>query len=245
MPSTSKKQHNFMEAIAHSKAFAKKVGVPQSVGQDFSNADKGKKFSRGGEMKSDKAHEMHQARELRKLASEEEHEAKAMKRGGHTKKMAVGGMNPMMARPMPARPMPARPMARSAPMAMPVAPGMKHGGKAEEGHEHHMKMAHHHLKMAMKAGGKTMEKGEPHSKDMGEKMLKHGGKTHHYAKGGDVRMEPSHMEKGGDLRHGNKKHGEHAIQEKGHTRAMMPKMHGNVIGDGPIVNAKKRGGRIC
>ena len=44
MPSTSGKQHRFMEAIAHNPAFAKKVGVPQSVGQDFSNADKGKKF---------------------------------------------------------------------------------------------------------------------------------------------------------------------------------------------------------
>ena len=37
-----------MEAIAHNKAFAKKVGVPQSVGKDFSNADKGKTFRKGG-----------------------------------------------------------------------------------------------------------------------------------------------------------------------------------------------------
>jgi hypothetical protein len=44
MPSSSAKQHRFMEAIAHNKAFAKKVGVPQSVGQDFANADKGKSF---------------------------------------------------------------------------------------------------------------------------------------------------------------------------------------------------------
>jgi len=51
MPSTSKKQHNFMEAIAHSPSFAKKVGVPQSVGKDFSTADKGRKFSKGGDMK--------------------------------------------------------------------------------------------------------------------------------------------------------------------------------------------------
>ena len=51
MPSTSKKQHNFMEAVAHNPAFAKKVGVPQSVGQDFSKADKGRKFSKGGDMK--------------------------------------------------------------------------------------------------------------------------------------------------------------------------------------------------
>jgi hypothetical protein len=49
MPSTSKKQHNFMAAIAHSPAFAKKVGVPQSVGQDFTKADKGRKFSKGGD----------------------------------------------------------------------------------------------------------------------------------------------------------------------------------------------------
>jgi hypothetical protein len=48
MPSTSAKQHRFMEAIAHNKAFAKKVGVPQSVGQDFSNADKGKTFKESG-----------------------------------------------------------------------------------------------------------------------------------------------------------------------------------------------------
>lgn len=44
MPSSSKKQHNFMAAIAHSPSFAKKAGVPQSVGKDFTQADKGKKF---------------------------------------------------------------------------------------------------------------------------------------------------------------------------------------------------------
>ena len=48
MPSTSKKQHNFMAAIANSPSFAKKVGVPQSVGKDFTTADKGRKFSKGG-----------------------------------------------------------------------------------------------------------------------------------------------------------------------------------------------------
>ena len=39
-----------MEAVAHSPAFAKKAGVPQSVGKDFSTADKGRKFSKGGIM---------------------------------------------------------------------------------------------------------------------------------------------------------------------------------------------------
>ena len=52
MPSHSKKQHNFMEAIAHSPSFAKKVGVPQSVGKDYAEADKGRKFSKGGDMKN-------------------------------------------------------------------------------------------------------------------------------------------------------------------------------------------------
>lgn len=43
MPSTSNKQENFMRAVAHSRKFASKVGVPQSVGKDFNEADKAKK----------------------------------------------------------------------------------------------------------------------------------------------------------------------------------------------------------
>ena len=42
-----------MAAIAHSPAFAKKVGVPQSVGKDFTAADKGKKFGSGGYTRAD------------------------------------------------------------------------------------------------------------------------------------------------------------------------------------------------
>jgi hypothetical protein len=53
MPSKSKEQHNFMAAVANNPAFAKKAGVPQSVGKDFSNADKGRKFSKGGDMKDE------------------------------------------------------------------------------------------------------------------------------------------------------------------------------------------------
>ena len=41
-----------MAAIANSPSFAKKVGVPQSVGKEFNNADKGKTFKRGGDMKA-------------------------------------------------------------------------------------------------------------------------------------------------------------------------------------------------
>ena len=51
MPSVSKKQHKFMAAVAKNPSFAKKVGVPASVGQEFLTADKGKKFNKGGAMK--------------------------------------------------------------------------------------------------------------------------------------------------------------------------------------------------
>ena len=54
MPSSSKKQHNFMAAVANNPAFAKKAGVPQSVGQDFTKADKGRKFSKGGDTMASK-----------------------------------------------------------------------------------------------------------------------------------------------------------------------------------------------
>ena len=52
MPSVSKKQHNFMAAVANNPSFAKKAGVPQSVGKEFNDADKGKTFKRGGDMAS-------------------------------------------------------------------------------------------------------------------------------------------------------------------------------------------------
>jgi len=44
-----------MRAVAHNPAFAKKVGIPQSVGKCFSEADKGRKFRSGGTMKESKA----------------------------------------------------------------------------------------------------------------------------------------------------------------------------------------------
>ena len=52
MPSKSPKQHRFFEMVAHDPKAAKRVGVPQSVGKEFVSADKGKKFNKGGEMKS-------------------------------------------------------------------------------------------------------------------------------------------------------------------------------------------------
>jgi hypothetical protein len=54
MPSVSKKQHNFMAAVANNPKFAKKAGVSSAVGKEFLTADKGKTFRKGGEMKESK-----------------------------------------------------------------------------------------------------------------------------------------------------------------------------------------------
>ncbi len=51
MPSVSKKQHNFMAAVANNPKFAKKAGVSSAVGKEFLTADKGKTFKEGGTMK--------------------------------------------------------------------------------------------------------------------------------------------------------------------------------------------------
>jgi hypothetical protein len=53
MPSTSKKQHNFMAAVANNPKFAKKAGVPQSVGKEFTAADKGVSFKGGPRVRPD------------------------------------------------------------------------------------------------------------------------------------------------------------------------------------------------
>ena len=79
MPSTSKKQHNFMAAVANNPSFAKKVGVPQSVGKDFTTADKGRKFSKGGDTMASKMNAGFMA-------------MIAKKKGAPAKKMAGGGM---------------------------------------------------------------------------------------------------------------------------------------------------------
>jgi hypothetical protein len=47
VPSVSKKQHNLMAAVANNPAFAKKTGIPQSVGSEFMKADKGRRFGSG------------------------------------------------------------------------------------------------------------------------------------------------------------------------------------------------------
>jgi len=79
-----------MQAIAHSPDFAKKVGVPQSVGKDFATADKGKKFKEGGTMKSV---DMKKNPGMAKLPTAVRNKMGYMKKGGMAKmrKFADGG----------------------------------------------------------------------------------------------------------------------------------------------------------
>ena len=112
MPSTSGKQHRFMEAVAHNPAFAKKVGVPQSVGQEFSKADKGRKFSKGGIMAKNQGITTAKMGAVKSGGNKKfgEHAVQAK---GHTKGKQVS-------------------MAGSTPLGMKkggMAKGMKYGGK--------------------------------------------------------------------------------------------------------------------
>lgn len=50
MPSVSKKQHNFMEAVAHGMKPKSGKGPSVKVAKEFAAADKGKKFSKGGKV---------------------------------------------------------------------------------------------------------------------------------------------------------------------------------------------------
>lgn len=45
MPSKSAKQHRLMEMVDHNPKAAKRLGIPQSVGHEFVEADKGKHFA--------------------------------------------------------------------------------------------------------------------------------------------------------------------------------------------------------
>ena len=80
-----------MQAVANNPAFAKKVGVPQSVGREFTKKE-------GGQMKESKAMMKKEVSFMKKkgapksMVKHEEAEMKGMKYGGKTKKMAGGGL---------------------------------------------------------------------------------------------------------------------------------------------------------
>jgi hypothetical protein len=106
MPSTSKKQANFMAAIANNPKFAKKVGVPTSVGKNFNEADKGRKFKEGGAMKEnskmDKAQDKAMVKKAVGMHDKQMHGGKktdmaALKKGGMPMIMKDGKKIPAFA----------------------------------------------------------------------------------------------------------------------------------------------------
>lgn len=91
MPAVSKKQERFMQAVAHSPKFAKKVGVPQSVGREFTKKE-------GGEVKKEskamakKEIAFMQKKGAPKSMIKHEKAEYGMKKGG--KAYQSGGMTP-------------------------------------------------------------------------------------------------------------------------------------------------------
>ena len=94
MPSASKKQHNLMALVANDPAAAKRLGIPQKVGKEFMEADKGRKFAKGGDMKESKAMMKKEVGFMKKAGAPKsmiKHEEAEM-RASKPKKMMGGGM---------------------------------------------------------------------------------------------------------------------------------------------------------
>ena len=152
MPSTSDKQKKFMAAVANNPEFAKKAGVPQSVGKDFAAADKVKApnsrpdlqginkpktdhgsmnlFKKGGAMKDDMKEDMKMDKAQDKAMIKKafkEHDAQEHKGGKGTKLALKKGGMPMSQDPRVAAMIAKRKVIPSAPPMMPSAPPVMPG----------------------------------------------------------------------------------------------------------------------
>lgn len=90
MPAKSAKQERFMQAVAHNPAFAKKAGVPQSVGREFTKSGGGMAESK--KMIGKEVAFMKKKGAPKSMVKHEEAEMKGMKKGGGVKKYAAGGL---------------------------------------------------------------------------------------------------------------------------------------------------------
>lgn len=92
MPSKSPEQKRLMQAVANSPKFAKKVGIPQSVGKDFAAADK---MKNGGLYANIHAKQKRIAagsgEKMRKVGSEGAPDKNAFKQAAKTAKLKEGG----------------------------------------------------------------------------------------------------------------------------------------------------------
>ena len=110
MPAVSAKQERFMQAVANNPKFAKKVGVPQSVGREFTKKEGGpvkesksmmkkevafmkKKGAPKSMIKHEKAEAGMEAGGLKKkMPTADQMGNLGMKKGGKVKKYAGGGL---------------------------------------------------------------------------------------------------------------------------------------------------------
>ena len=149
-----------MAAVANNPAFAKKVGISKSVGEEFMKADKSKKFGSGGSLKATDASENPG---LSKLPTEVRNKMGYMKKGG-MHKMPDGKM-------MKDSDMPKKKMKM-------IGMGYKEGGKADMAQD---------KKTAKKAVG-MHEKQLHGGKKSDLAKLKMGGMAKKMAKGGGIEV---------------------------------------------------------
>jgi len=156
-----------MAAVANNPAFAKKVGISKSVGEEFMKADKSKKFGSGGSLKATDASENPG---LSKLPTEVRNKMGYMKKGGMA--MKKGGMHKMPdGKMMKDSDMPKKKMKM-------IGMGYKEGGKADMAQD---------KKTAKKAVG-MHEKQLHGGKKSDLAKLKMGGMAKKMAKGGGIEV---------------------------------------------------------
>jgi hypothetical protein len=168
MPSVSGKQHRLMAAVAHNPSFAKRVGIKQSVGEDFMKADKGKTFAKGGKILAGKGGSMRESKKMiekevafmkakgapKSMVKHEEAEAKGYRTGGSVKMKETMGPRGM---------------------GMDVEGGKK---------AHNLPHGEHSEQKRGHTRGKELGISGP---SVGiQRGMKHGGKVHKYAAGGHV-----------------------------------------------------------
>jgi hypothetical protein len=177
-----------MAMVANNPSKAKELGIPKSVGQDFMEADKGRKFGSGGpKTRADS--------QVVNKPDTHHGESALFKRGGVMKE----SMGP-------------RTMSKD----------------VEKGSNKLTRFGESAVQKRGKTKGTNLGDSGPTVPDMGG--MKRGGMAK-FAKGGVIASPMKKVVAGGI-----KKHGEHTIQEKGHTKAKQISMPGN--------KGMKRGGKV-
>lgn len=90
MPAKSAKQERFMQAVAHSPKFAKKVGVPVTVGKEFTKSGGGMAESK--KMMAKEVSFMKKKGAPKSMVKHEMAEMKGMKRGGMVAPSKMGSV---------------------------------------------------------------------------------------------------------------------------------------------------------